>query len=50
MKKGALEMETIVKFIILLLLILVVTGLIIVLKGRGTSILESIKSTLRFGA
>lgn len=49
-KKGALEIETLIKWaIILAILVVLVIATTVLLKGKGGTLLESLKESLRFG-
>lgn len=49
-KRGALETETLIKWaIVLVVLVLLIFAATTLLKGKGGSLIESIKNSLRFG-
>ena len=49
-KKGAMEIEELVKLLIAItIFLLLVAGVIFLLSGKGSETIESIKNAIRFG-
>jgi hypothetical protein len=49
-KKGALEIETLIKWgIVLIILVVLVVAATTILKGKGGRLIDTIKDSLRFG-
>jgi hypothetical protein len=48
-KRGAWEMETILKWVIILIVFFVILGLIMTLSKGGTSVWTAIKNIFSFG-
>jgi len=48
-KKGVWGWEEISKFLLVIIIIIVILGLIFLLKGKGSELIDGISNLLRFG-